>query len=439
MVMEKIQIGKFYDDLLKEGYEIHYKKDYELIIPKNIKIHTIGNKYVNLVAISRHKTNKHLIKITCKTNNNTTDVIVTTDHVCMVYNDYNFFENKSAKDIKIYDTVSFYDEDNDKEIKGTITGIEDLGVTEDYVYDCEVDDEIHSFYCNDILIHNSQFVNIQCVTDDFKKKYNLKNKIASWSDEEKLNLWKEMDDFVENDVNKFVQRIITEWYHTERPEVLRYSLEYIGDTEIMESKKHYAVHKVLSEGPEVVDKIKYSGIELKKAAIPKKIKEYLGEIYSSTLTKDWNEENFRNYILEIYPEFEKLDINDISIWKGYNTGRNSTGFLQMEKGTTGIAKAVTFYNQLISKQGLNIASKYDTILLGDKVRFCYIKPTNKFKINVIAFKDGQYPDEFREIFQVDYETMFDKLIASPLKNFLVACKWKIQDPNNCNIMDVDDL
>lgn len=439
MVMEKIQIGKFYDDLLKEGYEIHYKKDYELIIPKNIKIHTIGNKYVNLVAISRHKTNKHLIKITCKTNNNTTDVTVTTDHVCMVYNDYNFFENKSAKDIKIYDMVSFYDEDNDKEIKGTITGIEDLGVTEDYVYDCEVDDEIHSFYCNDILIHNSQFVNIQCVTDDFKKKYNLKNKIASWSDEEKLNLWKEMDDFVENDVNKFVQRIITEWYHTERPEVLRYSLEYIGDTEIMESKKHYAVHKVLSEGPEVVDKIKYSGIELKKAAIPKKIKEYLGEIYSSTLTKDWNEENFRNYILEIYPEFEKLDINDISIWKGYNTGRNSTGFLQMEKGTTGIAKAVTFYNQLISKQGLNIASKYDTILLGDKVRFCYIKPTNKFKINVIAFKDGQYPDEFREIFQVDYETMFDKLIASPLKNFLVACKWKIQDPNNCNIMDVDDL
>ncbi len=440
MDIETIAIGKLYDNLLKEGYEIQYKKDYELIIPKNIKIHTIGNKYVNLVALSRHKTSKHLIKITCKdSDNNKHDVTVTTDHVCMVYNEYNFFENKSAKEIQIGDIVSVYDEQNDKEIKGTITNIEDLGITEEYVYDCEVDDENHSFYCNDILIHNSQFVNVACVTNDFKKKYNLKNKIADWSDEEKLKFWNYLDDFVENEVNPFVQGIIKEWYHTERPEVLRYSLEYVGDTEVMESKKHYAVHKVLSEGPQIVDKIKYSGIELKKASIPKKIKEYLGEIYNSALTKDWNDIDFKNYILKIYPEFEKLDINDIAIWKGYNTSRQATGFLKMEKGTTGIAKAATFYNQLISKQGLNIASKYDSIRIGDKVRVCYIKPTNKYNIDVIAFNDGQYPDEFKEIFQVDYEKMFDKLIKSPLKNFLIACKWKMCDPNNCNIMDIDDL
>ena len=37
----------------------------------------------------------------------------------------------------------------------------------------EVDDDIHAFYCNDILIHNSQFVNIKCVTDNFKKMYNF--------------------------------------------------------------------------------------------------------------------------------------------------------------------------------------------------------------------------------------------------------------------------
>jgi hypothetical protein len=439
MDIETIAIGKLYDNLLNEGYEIQYKKDYELIIPENLKIHTIGNKYVKLVALSRHKTNKNLIKITCKSSNCINDVTVTTDHVCMVYNEYNFFENKSAKEIQIGDIVSVYDEQNDKEIKGTITNIEDLGITEEYVYDCEVDDENHSFYCNDILIHNSQFVNVACVTNDFKKKYNLKNKIADWSNEEKLKFWKYLDDFVENEVNPFVQGIIKEWYHTERPEVLRYSLEYVGDTEVMESKKHYAVHKVLSEGPQIVDKIKYSGIELKKASIPKKIKEYLGEIYNSALTKDWNDNDFKNYILKIYPEFEKLDINDIAIWKGYNTSRQATGFLKMEKGTTGIAKAATFYNQLISKQGLNIASKYDSIRIGDKVRVCYIKPTNKYNIDVIAFNDGQYPDEFKELFQVDYEKMFDKLIKSPLKNFLIACKWKMCDPNNCNIMDIDDL
>jgi hypothetical protein len=438
MTKETIAIGKFFDDLLKEGYEIQRKKDYDVIVPENVKILTVGNRYVNLLAISRHKTPKHLVKISCHAKDHgDREIIVTTDHVCMVYNDYNFFENRKAKDMEVGDYVQIYSEEIDNEVVGTISAIEDQGTTEEYVYDCEVDDEMHSFYCNDVLIHNSQFLNIKCVTDDFKKRLNYDEQISNWTDEQKLELWRFMDDFVENDLNKFVQNHVKNWYRTEHPEVLRYSMEYIGDVEIMESKKHYALHKILSEGPEIVDKIKYSGIELKKASVPKKIKEFLGEIYSSTLKKGWKDSDFRNYINKIYPEFEKLDIEDIALWKGYNTSRESSGFLQMEKGATGISKAVTFTNQLLKH--LNLNSKYDSILLGDKVRFCYVKPTNKFKINVLAFKDGQYPDEFRSIFEVDYVTMFDKLIKSPLKNFIKASGFKMVDPNDANIMDVDDL
>ena len=437
--METISIGELYNNLLSEGYNIQYKGDYELIIPNNIKIHTFGNKYVKLLVLSRHKTNKQLVKISCKSKNIMTDITVTTDHICMVYNDYNFFENKAAKDIQIGDNVAIYDEENNTELKGIITNIEILGKTEEYVYDCEVEDESHAYYASSVYIHNSQFISIKNVTDTMKLKYNLPKNLNDWSDEDKLRLWEYMNDFVNNDLNNYVQNLAKTWCKTEQPGALTYALEYIADNGLYESKKHYAVHKVLSEGPEIVNKIKYSGIELKKASIPKKIKEYLGEIYNSALTKDWNDNDFKNYILKIYPEFEKLDINDIAIWKGYNTSRQAIGFLKMEKGTTGIAKAATFYNQLISKQGLNIASKYDSIRIGDKVRVCYIKPTNKYNIDVIAFNDGQYPDEFKEIFQVDYEKMFDKLIKSPLKNFLIACKWKMCDPNNCNIMDIDDL
>ncbi len=437
MDKEKIAIGRLFDDLVKEGHEVQNKKDYELIAPKGIKILTIGNRYVNLVAVSRHKTRKHLVRMDIRTHKGDESVTVTTDHVCMVYNDYNFFENKAAKDIELGDVVSVYDESSDRETRGSIEAVEDLGETDDYVYDCEVDDEIHSFYCNDVLIHNSQFLNIKCVTDDFKRRLCYDQQISKWTDEQKLELWRFMDDFVENDLNKFVQDHVRSWYRTEHPEVLRYSMEYIGDVEIMESKKHYALHKILSEGPEIVDKIKYSGIELKKASVPKKIKEFLGEIYSSTLTKGWKDSDFRSYITKIYPEFEKLDIEDIAFWKGYSTSREATGFLQMGLGTTSIAKSSTFYNQLLKH--LNLNSKYDPILLGDKVRFCYIKPTNKFKINMIAFKDGQYPDEFRKLFEVDYVTMFDKLIKSPLKNFIKASGFKMVDPNEANLMDVDDL
>jgi hypothetical protein len=435
---QDIEIGRLFDELLESGLELKTRNGYEYMEPKGIKILTGGNRYVWLVAISRHRTPKHLVRISITTScSGKYDVTVTTDHVCMVMNRDHFFDNVNAKNLEIGDYVQVYDAGYGKEVLGAISKIEDLGPTDDYVYDCEVDDNGHTFYGNSVLLHNSQFVNVKCVTDYFKEKHGYGEIIRNWTDEQKLSLWKYMEDFIENEVNPFVQKLIEDNYHSENSKVLRYSLEYIGDTEIMESKKHYGVSKILSEGPEVVDKIKYSGIELKKATVPIKIKEYLGTIYKSTLTKDWKEDDYRKYLTEIYPLFEKLDINDIAIWKGYNTGRESVGFLQMAKGATGISKSVTYFNQLIERLGLT--DKYETITLGEKVRFCYVKPENKYGINCIAFKDGQYPDEFRSIFEVDYETMWEKLIESPLKNFLVATRWRAFSPQNANIMDVNDL
>ena len=40
-------------------------------------------------------------------------------------------------------------------------------------------------------------------------------------------------------------------------------------------------------------------------------------------------------------------------------------------GTTGIAKAATYYNQIVQKMGLG--KKYDQLRVGDKCRFLYIE------------------------------------------------------------------
>lgn len=438
MKKEIIEIGKLFDELLSSGYEIEKHKDYDVIVPDGIEILTYGNKYVRLKAVSRHKTSKHLIRVSITSKNDEHFVEVTTDHICMVYNKYNFFENKKANEIETGDYVSVYDEKNDCELIGEISKIEDLGTTDDYVYDCEIDDELHSFYANDVLIHNSQFVNIKCITDKFIKENNLPKNLFDWKDDDKLKLWKFMDNFVETTLNGFVQDMITKWYHTDNAKVLRYSLEYMADNGIYESKKHYCCRKICSEGPEIVDKIKYSGIELKKASIPKEVKTFLADIYSGVITKNWNEQDFRNYVNDAYDKICEMDIEQLAFWKGYGTEREAEGFLQMKKGVTSISASCTYYNQLLERLG--IGSKYDSILIGDKVRFCYIDPNNKYGIKYIAFKDGQYPDEFRKIFKLDYPVMFDKLVLSPLKNFIKACGYSENiDPNNQNLMRIDDL
>lgn len=66
----------------------------------------------------------------------------------------------------------------------------------------------------------------------------------------------------------------------------------MSDVGIYESKKHYATHKIFDEG-DPVDKTKFSGIELKKAQVPKEMKAFLAEIYDGVISKDWKENDYQ--------------------------------------------------------------------------------------------------------------------------------------------------
>ena len=437
MKQEQIQIGRFFQSLVDEGRKVIRRGDYELIYCGDVEVKTLGNSYSRIAYVSRHMTDKRLVEIHVSSPSGPKSVTVTTDHVCMIYNKDHFFENAAAKELKPGDMVSVYDSVTDSEVSGTVESVADAGKTDGYVYDLEVEDPSHSFYADDILVHNSQFMTIRCITEHFRREFGLPERIFDWSDKWKLKLWEYMEDFVENDLNVYVQNLVRDTCHTENSKVLRYSLEYIADTGIYESKKHYGVRKILSEGPEIVDKIKYSGIELKKGNIPPTVKEFLGDIYEGVLRHEWTAEDFKKYLSSAYERFRRLNVDEISFWKGYGTEKESVGFLEMAKGTSGIAKACTFYNHILQSMGLG--RKYDQILVGDKVRFLYVKPTNRFGINVLAYKPDQYPEEFRDIFEIDYDTMWDKLIINTLRNFNVATGFPKYDPRQMNLMEVDDL
>ena len=432
-----VEIGRLFNDLLSEGYTIENHNGYELIDCEGLEILTNDGKFVPLKYLSRHKTPKHLVRLSIYQEKRNLEVTVTTDHVCMVYDKDHFMESKAACWLRAGDMVSVYDPERKIEVIGNIEKVEDIGQTDDYVYDAEVDDPSHTFYANDILVHNSQFVHVECVTDQMIREKGLSRDIVSWSDDDKLELWRTLSDFVDNGINVFVQNLIRDTYGSEQTKNLRYGLEYIGDIGIYEAKKRYAVRKILSEGPEIVDKIKYSGLELKRSNVSPKIKEFLGEIYKNTLTKGWTERDFKEYLNRAYEDFLKLDITDVAFWKGFNTARDCVSFLKMQKGSTAIASACTFYNQLLDK--MKLGRKYDHIRVGNKIRFSYINPQNRFGIKYIAFPDGQYPEEFRDVFKLDQDTMFDKVILSPLKGYMNATGFRNSDPRKQPLGEIDDI
>ena len=283
---------------------------------------------------------------------------------------------------------------------------------------------------------DSQFINLQCISDYLKKKRNLPKNIRDWTIKDKKLFWKLVSQFVDKEVNPYVRQLVHDYCKTTQQNVLTYELEYMSDVGVYESMKHYATHKIFDEG-DLVDKIKYAGIELKKAQVPKEMKTFLAEIYDGVINKDWEESDYKKYIEELYSNFRNYNIDQVSFWKGYNTERQAVGFLEMQVGTTGIAKACTYYNQIIEKLGLK--KQYDEIRVGDKVRLCYIEPGNEYGIDQIAYKPGQWPKEFDEIFKVDYKKMFFKIILDPLKAFRNACKFENIDPSKQVAFDVFDL
>lgn len=436
---EQIAIGALYEEMLAAGRKPTVRGDgYEVLECEGVDILTMGGKFVQLKCLSRHKTPKHLVKVEVKSAKGIDSVVVTTDHICMVFNRDHFAESCKADDLDVGACVSVYDPQSKRELVGSVSAVTDLGETDAWVYDAEVDDPSHTFYANNVLVHNSQFLNIACVSSHIRQQYDLAPAIADWTDDQKLLLWNYINDFVEKDLNPHIQAMVRDDCHTSQSGVLRYSLEYMGDVGIYEAKKHYAVHKIVSEGPEVVDKIKFSGIELKKNTVDIRIKEYLNDIYEGILVNRWKEGDYSKYIEDAYEEFKQLSIDDVAMWKGYNTESHSTGqFLEMQKGSTGIGKACVYYNHLIDKLGLG--KKYDQIRVGQKVRFTYIKDTNPYGISCIAYPDGQWPDEFDKLFEVDYDVMFDKLIIAPLKGFLLATKFTSVDPKKQVVEDIFSL
>ena len=96
------------------------------------------------------------------------------------------------------------------------------------------------------------------------------------------------------------------------------------------------------------------------------------------------------------------------------------GFLVGSKGATGIGKCANYWNQIIKKLGLD--KKYPLINVKDKIQTIYVKPSNIYGIDQIGFPPRQWPDEFNDIFEVDYPKMMEKVVISPLKGMLKAMK-----------------
>lgn len=307
--------------------------------------------------------------------------------------------------------------------------IENAGKTDDYVYDLEVSDGSHMFFANDILVHNSIYVRMDNVL-----KILFKTTDINWDDPETFKKIKTfVDDKFQKVLNQHVADYICERFHTSERRI-EFKREKISSEGDYLCKKRYVVHVRDNEGVEC-DKFSYTGVDIAKNELPQKIKDLLKNLVENMMRNKWRgNEHIQPEIMKIYEEYASFSIDDIGFIKNLSTPKEATGFLTMEKGAGVHARAAEAYNQLI--EHLKITNKHDKINKGDRFHYIYVKSSNKYGLDSIAWKD-RYPKEFSEIFEVDIDTMFDKTVVSPLKKFLECHNATYFDPNNIVIPGED--
>jgi hypothetical protein len=172
--------------------------------------------------------------------------------------------------------------------------------------------------------------------------------------------------------------------------------------------------------------------------MPKVVKPYVKKVIEHMiLTKSLQETN--NLFYEAYEIFKSLPIESISKISGMNNyekySKKCNGLQIVSKMPSNL-KSAYHHDYIIDKLG--VESKYDKFKSGDKVRSVYVKTPNKYNISNIGFKE-HYPEEFNEIFLVDYEKMFDKMFFAAIDRFYDAVDWKLRKPNENVRIELEDF
>ena len=187
-----------------------------------------------------------------------------------------------------------------------------------------------------------------------------------------------------------------------------------------------------------VDKFKYTGVEVVRTSMPNAIKPYAKKIIETMLLTQSLEQT-NNILTETYNTFKDLPIEDVAFvmgLRGYEKYASKCNEFNIGTRTPIHVKSAYLHNFLNKKLG--IENKYEEISSGDKTRYVYLQQPNKYGIDSIGFK-YTFPEEYKSIFKINYEKMFEKILFSGIERFYQGVNWQIRKPSEnvtCELFDL---
>ena len=244
-----------------------------------------------------------------------------------------------------------------------------------------------------------------------------------------------IEDYVNKEINDWACKSL----RTIDPRFV-FKRESICDVALFLQKKRYVMHILDEEGIKT-NKFKYTGVEVVRTSMPNAIKPYAKRIIETMLMTQSLEQT-NNVLTETYDKFKSLPIEDVAFVmgiRGYDQYAAKCNDFNIAKRMPIHVRSAYLHNHINKKLG--ISNKYETISSGDKIRFVYLEQPNKYGIDSIGFK-YTFPEEYRSLFKIDYEKMFEKILFAGVERFYNGVNWQIRKPSEnvtCELFDLFGL
>lgn len=208
----------------------------------------------------------------------------------------------------------------------------------------------------------------------------------------------------------------------------------------LNAKKHYALWVINSEGVEIEEKkrLKIVGIEIIKSSTPAFSRSELPIILKNIMLYN-NYERTISEIYQLYEKFKKVPLDDIAIPSSIKDIDKYVEKYKIDgdfKATPIHIRAAMLYNKLINSNK-KLKTKYDLIYSGDKMKYVYVIPHQKWQQNVFAWKDKVVEEVSLKDF-INWQEQFKRAVINVLEGIFEVLNW--QFPNfEYETVTLDDI
>lgn len=247
------------------------------------------------------------------------------------------------------------------------------------------------------------------------------------TEDEKREVYSHIENVYQNFFNKVLEIRAKKSNTTNK---IKFNRENIFTNMFCFAKKLYIGSVIDSEGDKYsFDKPKHKimGVPVKRSDSPDYCKE-ADEKLCFDICAGQGKEKSLEFIREAYKGFKAQRLEDICGRKSVKDYTKyvpdpieyyvENGFDYKKIGGIFQSKAALAYNYMIAKHKL----RYQPIINGTKFNYVYVKENNRNNIEAVAFI-GNWPKEFDQYFEIDYEKMFRKTFMPVIESMFEIKGW----------------